>query len=170
MSADTFTGLRPVNKRSFADNLHSQTRRIVLPSSTSQSSAQPPVVEAPPVVVPMQKPVIKKRFKLVPGVPSLVEALPNGIPFAPGWLFIGSNPSMDLAAFTAVVLHIDGISKVHAAITEHSLKPFVTDMGSTNGTRITRGQETLDVHNEPVELQAEDILWLGPAFFKVVQI
>lgn len=168
MDEETFTGLRPVNKRHINQDLGSQTRRIVLPSSTNNGAVSLPTVE-PAAAASVPKIVAKKKITLVPGVPALLEALPHGIPVNRGWLFIGSNPSMELTAFSAVVLHMDGISKCHSAVTEHNLKAFVTDMGSTNGTRITRKQETIEVGTEPVELHAEDVLWMGPAFFHVVQ-
>jgi len=126
------------------------------------------VIFEPPRIVPTPKPVIKKHFSLVPVTPALLELFPRGIVLTPEWLFIGSNPSLELAAFTALVLHVDGISKAHAAVTVFNDKPFVTDLGSTNGTRVFREQKALEVTAEPVELQAGDILWIGSAFFSIV--
>jgi len=178
MSDETFTGLRPIVRRQIGNDLNRQTKRIVLPPSSSAATFIPPPVEADPVPVAVPVPVpvavakpvaVKPRFSLVPGAPALREALPHGVVLTPGWLFIGSNPSLETVAFTSLVLHFDGISKLHAAITEFHDKPFVTDMGSTNGTRIFRNPETIQVGEEPIELHPGDILSIGLAFFQVVQ-
>jgi len=167
VEAEAFTGLRPVKRRNLGQDLGGQTKRILLPHSSANAAMLPTVEPAPAVRVP--KVVIKKHFSLVPVVASLLEILPNGVPLSSGWLFIGSNPSMEIAAFMSLVLHVDGVSKVHAAVTEYKNKAFVTDLGSTNGTRIVRGIEPIEVGKEPIELHADDVLWLGPASFQVVQ-
>jgi len=167
MSGDVFTGLRPVAKRQVGSDLNRKTKRIVLPS-TNEGPHALPIIE-PPRVVPTPKPVVKKRFSLVPVAPALLELFPQGILLTPGWLFIGSNPSLELPAFTALVLYLEGISRAHAAVTEFNQRPFVTDLGSTNGTRILREQKAVEVTADPVELQPGDILWIGSAFFHVVQ-
>jgi len=170
MSGDAFAGLRPVAKKQIGGNLNRQTKRIVLPSATDDGPVSLPVaVDHPPRIVPTPKPVIKKRFSLVPVTPALLEIFPQGILFTPGWTFIGSNPSLEVAAFTALILNMDGISKVHASVTEFNGMPFVTDMGSTNGTRVFRDQKAIEVTDDPVELHPGDILWMGSVFFHVVQ-
>ena len=167
MSEESFPGLLPVAKRRMGSDLNRKTKRIVIPSSPSDGPVT--VIFEPPRVIPTPKPVVKKRFSLVPVAPALLELLPQGILLTPGWLYIGSGPSLELAAFTALVVHLDGISKLHAAVTEFNDKPFATDLGSTNGTRLFRNQEAIEITAEPVELQAGDILWIGPVFFQVVQ-
>ena len=167
MSADAFPGLIPVAKRKLASDLNRKTKRIVIPSSPSDGPVT--VVFEPPRIVPTPKVVVKKHFKLMPVSPALLEILPQGVLLTPGWTFIGSNPTLEIAAFNALVLRVEGISKVHAAVTEYSDKPFVTDYGSTNGTRIFRNQEAIEVTADPVELQPGDILWIGSVFFNVVQ-
>jgi FHA domain len=170
MSGDAFTGLRPIAKRLAGSDLNRKTKRIVLPSSTDDGpAALPSAIDHPPRIVPIPKPVIKKRFSLVPVSPALLEIFPQGILLTPGWTFIGSNPSMELPAFTALILNLEGISKVHAAVTEFNGIPFVTDLGSTNGTRIFRDQKAIEVTAEPVELHPGDILWMGSVFFHVMQ-
>jgi len=168
MSGDASAGLRPVARRLEGSDLNRKTKRIILPGSRDDGPTAMPVVE-PPRIVPTPKVAAKKRFSLVPVAPGLLELLPHGILLTPEWTFIGRNPMMELAAFPALVLNLDGISKVHAAVTEFNGGPFVIDMGSTNGTRIFRNQEAIEISSEPVELQPGDILWLGSVFFSVVQ-
>ena len=168
MSGDTFAGLRPIAKRQLDGDLERKTKRIVLPSPTGDGLLPQPVVE-PPWVIPVQKHIVKKNFSLMPVTPSLLELLPKGIIVTPEWIFIGSNPSVEHAVYTALILRMDGISKTHAAVKEFNEKPFITDMGSTNGTRIFRSEEAIEVTAEPVELQSSDILRIGSVFFDVVQ-
>jgi len=170
MSGDAFTGLRPVVKRQLGGELSRKTLRIVLPASTGEGPDDLPLpVVEPPRRIPIPKTIAQKGFALVPVSPALLELLPEGIFLTPGWIYIGSNPSLELPVFTALVLHVDGISKTHAAVTEFNGTPFVSDLGSTNGTRLFRDQKALEVVGEPVELQPGDILWIGSVFFTVVQ-
>jgi hypothetical protein len=168
MSGDAFTGLRPVAKKRMGGELDRKTNRIFLPSTTGDGTDHPQVIE-PPRVLPTPKPVVKKHFSLVPAAPTLLELVPRGVTLTSGWPVIGSNPSLDVPAFTALVLHLDGISRTHAAVTEFNDTPFVTDFGSTNGTRIFRDQQAIEVNEDPVELKPDDILWIGSVFFQVVR-
>jgi hypothetical protein len=166
MSDDAFAGLLPVAKRLPGGNLNRKTKRIVIPSAPSEGSVT--FVFEPPRVVPTPKPVVKKRFSLVPLTPALLELLPQGILVPPGWLYIGRGPSQELPVYSALVLNVEGISKTHAAVTEFHGKPFVADLGSTNGTRIFRNNEAIEIKEEPTELLASDILWIGSVFFQIV--
>jgi pSer/pThr/pTyr-binding forkhead associated (FHA) protein len=76
---------------------------------------------------------------------------------------------MEVTAFAALVLHLDGISRVHAAVLQHKDKAFVTDLGSTNGTRIFRDQQAIEVKGEPIQLHGGDVLWIGAVFFHVLE-
>ena len=166
MSNDTFEGLRPVAHKRLANALSRQTRRIVLPSSTREDM---PVVQPPVSMAPPPLPVVKKKFSLMPVAQALLRLLPNGIQVSPVWTFIGSNPSMELPAFPALVLQLNGISSVHAAVTEFNEAPFVVDLGSTNGTRVFRNQTSMEVTKEPVALKPGDIVYIGPICFRVEQ-
>lgn len=166
MSGDAFAGLVPVAKRLGGSDLNRKTKRIVIPSSPSDGTVT--FVFEPPRVVPTPKVVEKKHFSLLPVTPALLELLPKGVVVTKEWLYIGRGPSLELPVFSALVLQVDGISKTHAAVTEFYEKPFVIDMGSTNGTRIFRNNEAIEIKEEPIELQAGDILWIGSVFFQVV--
>ena len=69
----------------------------------------------------------------------------------PSWVF-GRDPGCDVR-----IADDPYVSPRHAKVT---LRPFVEDLGSTNGTRIERGGLMVPVRG-PVELRPGDKLWIG---------
>ena len=88
-----------------------------------------------------------------------------------GTIVIGRDPSSELIAGASVVSIADkerSMSKSHAALTATDDELFVEDLHSTNGVRIVRGSEEVEIQpGARVRLRAGEKLLLGDCEFGV---
>lgn len=169
MNVPPSSGLRPVARRfEGGPDMSRQTRRIVMPPVEKKATPDAPG-PVPQIAAVARAPVAAKHFYVFPCVdPALMGAFPHGIRLSSEWLYIGRNPYTEVDAFLALVVNRDGVSKLHAALTEYMGKIFVTDLGSSNGTVIIRDQHMIEVRQEMIEIRPNDILGIGPVLFRIV--
>ena len=88
-----------------------------------------------------------------------------------GTILIGRDPSSELIADATVVSIADNgrsMSKSHAALTATDDGLFVEDLHSTNGVRIVRGSEEVELQpGARARLRAGEMLLLGDCEFRV---
>ena len=88
-----------------------------------------------------------------------------------GTIVIGRDPSSELIAGATVVSIADkghSMSKSHAALSATDDGLFVEDLHSTNGVRIVRGSEEVEIQpGARVRLRAGEMLLLGDCEFRV---
>jgi len=166
-------GLRPVARRLVTEgDLNQQTRRIVIPRAERpvlQPEPEIPLARLTSVEEAAPAVPVKTGFYLYPCEDqTLLGLFPRGIHITTEWLYVGRNPYNEIEAFLALVLNRDEVSMVHAALMEFEGKAYVVDLGSSNGTRITRDQTSFEVANEPMELISGDFLEIGPVLFRII--